>query len=144
MVEIDLFKRSSFEWVDIFGDDAALLANGFHAWAGVFFLNGRWYGIGGQSRKPAHLLAVGERSICLAAADDWLNTYESDESAHKSRAWLRQPPTDKQLAFLPPAYRTDYGLTRYHASALLSFRFNQSAIRSLVMGADPHALREAA
>jgi len=144
MAEIDLLKRSSFEWVDLFGDDAALVANGFHAWAGVFFLNGRWYGIGGQPKKPAHLLAMGERSICLAAADDWLNTHESDESAHKSRGWLRQPPTDKQLAFLPPSYRTDYGLTRYHASALLSFRFNQSAIRGLVMGADPHALREAA
>lgn len=144
MAEIDLLKRSSFEWVDLSGDDAALVANGFHAWAGVFFLNGRWYGIGGQPKKPAHLLAMGERSICLAAADDWLNTHESDESAHKSRGWLRQPPTDKQLAFLPPSYRTDYGLTRYHASALLSFRFNQSAIRGLVMGADPHALREAA
>jgi hypothetical protein len=54
------------------------------------------------------------------------------------------PPSDKQLAILPTAYRSDYGLTRYHASALLSFRFNQSAIRSLVHGADPDAFRQAA
>ncbi|MFN7177624.1 MAG: zinc ribbon domain-containing protein, partial [Thermaurantiacus sp.] len=31
MTEIDLLKRSSFAWVDLFGDDAALMANGFSA-----------------------------------------------------------------------------------------------------------------
>ena len=53
----------------------------------------------------------------------------------KSRRWLREPPTDKQLSFLPPEYRQDFGLTRYQASALLAFRFNRDAIRSLVFGA---------
>jgi hypothetical protein len=38
MSEIDLLKRSSFRWCDLFGDDAALMATGFEAWAGVFFL----------------------------------------------------------------------------------------------------------
>jgi len=32
MTEIDLLKRSSFAWVDLFEDDAALMANGFNAW----------------------------------------------------------------------------------------------------------------
>jgi superfamily II DNA or RNA helicase len=135
MSEIDLLKRSSFRWVALFGDDAALIANGFNAWGGVFFLNGRWYGIGGLQKQRPHLLAVGERTVCLAAADDWLNEQESDESAHKTRRWLNQPPTDRQLAFLPPEYRQDYGLTRYQASALLAFRFNREAIRALVFGA---------
>ncbi len=135
MSEIDLLKRSSFRWCDLFGDDAALIANGFNAWGGVFFLNGRWYGIGGLQKQRPHLLAVGERTVCLAAADDWLNEHESDESAHKTRRWLNQPPTDRQLAFLPPEYRQDFGLTRYQASALLAFRFNRDAIRSLVFGA---------
>ena len=135
MTEIDLLKRSSFRWCDLFGDDAALVASGFNAWGGVFFLNGRWYGIGGLQRQPPHLLAIGERTVCLAAADDWLNENESDETAHKSRRWLNQPPTDKQLALLPAEYRQDFGLTRYQASALLAFRFNRPAIRSLVFGA---------
>jgi hypothetical protein len=135
MSEIDLLKRSSFRWCDLFGDDAALIANGFNAWGGVFFLNGHWYGIGGLQKQRPHLLAVGERTVCLAAADDWLNEHESDESAHKTRRWLNQPPTDRQLAFLPPEYRQDFGLTRYQASALLAFRFNRDAIRSLVFGA---------
>ena len=136
MSEIDLLKRSSFRWCDLFGDDAALIANGFKAWGGIFFLNGRWYGIGGVQREAPRMLAVGERTVCLAAADDWLNTHESDESAHKTRRWLNQPPSEKQLQYLPAEYRQDFGLTRYQASALLSFRFNRGAIRSLVFGAE--------
>ena len=135
MSEIDLLKRSSFRWTDLFGDDAALIANGFNAWGGVFFLNGRWHSIGSARQRPARLLAIGERAVCLAAADDWLNEYETDESAHKSRAWLNAPATEKQIAHLPPERRLDYSLTRYQASALLTFKFNRGSIRNLVMNA---------
>ena len=132
MSEIDLLKRSSFRWCDLFGDDAALIANGFNAWGGVFFLDGRWHALGGGKGLQTRLLAVGERIVCMAAADDWLNEHETDESAHKSRRWLNQPATEKQLRYLPPAYRNDFSLTRYRASALLAFHFNRTAIRRLV------------
>jgi superfamily II DNA or RNA helicase len=144
MSEIDLLKRSSFRWCDLFGDDAALVANGFNAWGGVFFLNGRWYGVGGLQRQKPRLLGVGERAVCLAAADDWLNENETDETAHKSRSWLKLPPTEKQLALLPSVYRQDYGLTRYQASALITFSFNRAAIRALVFGAEQESLARAA
>ncbi|ABK45263.1 type III restriction enzyme, res subunit [Magnetococcus marinus MC-1] len=144
MSEVDLLKRSSFRWVDLFGDDAAMVANGFHAWGGIFFLNGNWHAVGGAKGQPTKLLSIGERTICLAAADDWLNESETDESAHKTKSWLNQPPTDKQLQYLPQAMRMDMGLTRYHASALLTFRFNKAAIRSLIFEADRQALAEVA
>jgi superfamily II DNA or RNA helicase len=144
MSEIDLLKRSSFKWCDLFSDDAALVATGFTAWAGVFFLNGRWYAVGGRQGQPTTLVGAGERMVCLAAADDWLNEHESDESAHKTRRWLSQPPTTKQLALLPAEYRQDFGLTRYQASALIAFQFNKAAIRRLVFGADRNALARAA
>jgi superfamily II DNA or RNA helicase len=144
MSEIDLLKRSSFQWCDLFGDDAALIATGFSAWAGIFFLNGRWYAVGGRQGHAAVLVGAGERMICLAAADDWLNEYESDESAHKTRRWLSQPPTTKQLGLLPAPFRQEFGLTRYHASALIVFQFNKNAIRRLVFGADGEALAVAA
>jgi ribosomal protein L40E len=140
MTEIDLLQRSSFQWCDLFGDDAALLANGFNAWAGAFFLNGAWHAVGGGKGEPPRLLSIGERLVALAAADDWLNAHESDESAHKSRRWLREPPTERQLAHLPPEARADLGMTRYQASALLTFKFNRHAIRQLVLGAQPVAL----
>ena len=144
MSEIDLLKRSSFQWCDLFGDDAALMANGFNAWGGIFFLAGRWHAVGGKQRDRAHLLAIGERTVCLAAADDWLNQHETDESAHKSKSWLHQGPTDKQLIYLPPDRRGDYSLTRYQASALITFQFNKQAIRALVQDAHADAGRQAA
>ena len=143
MTEIDLLKRSSFEWVDLFGTEDALLATGFAAWGGVFWLDGLWYAIGGERGGQPRLLGIGERSVCLAQADDWLNDHETDESAFKSKAWLTQPATQKQLQYLSPAARGDYGLTRYKASALMTFGFNKRAIRQLILSAAPPA-REAA
>jgi len=135
MTEIDLLKRSSFRWEDLFGDDAALMANGFTAWGGVFYLGGRWHAVGGAKGEAPRLLGIGERMVCLAAADDWLNEHESDESAFKTRGWLNQAATEKQLQYLAPEHRQDYGLTRYRASALITFSFNKRAIRQLVMAA---------
>lgn len=132
MTEIDLLKRSSFAWVDLFGTDDAMMATGFTAWGGIFWLDGVWYAIGGGKGERPHLLGVGERTVCLAQADDWLNTHETDESAFKTRSWLRQPPTEKQLRYLPPECRHDFGLTRYRASALMTFGFNKRAIRQLI------------
>ncbi|MFC3119422.1 zinc ribbon domain-containing protein [Jhaorihella thermophila] len=102
MTEIDLLKRSSFQWVDLFGDEAALMATGFTAWAGIFWMDGLWYAVGGRRGAQPRLLGIGERAVCLAQADDWLNAHESDESAFKTRGWLRQAPTEKQLQYLPP------------------------------------------
>lgn len=136
MSEIDLLKRSNFRWCDLFGSDDALMATGFNAWGGIFFLNGRWHAVGGGKDLQPHLLAIGERTVCMAKADDWLNGNESADSAHKTRRWLNEPPTQKQLQYLPQAMRTDFGMTRYQASALLSFQFNKSSIQRLVMAAN--------
>jgi hypothetical protein len=143
MTEIDLLKRSSFEWVDLFGTEDALMATGFTAWGGVFWLEGVWYAVGGAKGEVTQLLGVGERAICLAQADDWLNAHETDESAFKTRGWLKQPATEKQLQYLTPAARGDFGLTRYKASALMTFGFNKRVIRKLILSAAP-AAREAA
>ena len=143
MSEIDLLKRSNFRWCDLFGQDDAWMATGFHAWAGIFWLNGRWHAIGGGQGLGTHALAFGHRTVCMAQADDWLNAHETADSAHKTRRWLNQPPTPKQLQYLPPAVRTDLSLTRYQASALLSFLFNKAAIQRLVHAADAQ-LAEAA
>ena len=143
MTEIDLLKRSSFEWVDLFGTEDALLAAGFTAWAGVFWLDGLWYAIGGARGAQPQLLGIGERSVCLAQADDWLNDHETDESAFKTRSWLTQPATEKQLRYLSPEARGDFGLTRYKASALMTFGFNKRAIRALILSA-ASTTREAA
>lgn len=135
MTEIDLLERSSFAWVDLFGNDDALMAAGFKGWGGIFWKDGVWYAIGGARGVRPHLLGVGERAVCLAQADDWLNTHETDESAFKTRGWLGQAPTENQLKYLPPECRHDFGLTRYRASALMTFGFNKHGITQLINGA---------
>ena len=132
MTEIDLLRQSSFLWCDLFGDDGSLMATGFNAWAGVFCLEDHWHAVGGGKSLPTRRLAIGERLVCLAQADDFLNDHETEDAAHKTRAWIHQPATEAQLRYLPPTARQDFGLTRYRASALLSFRFNQPAIRQAV------------
>ncbi len=144
MTEIDLLARSSFQWVDLHGNGAAMMAAGFTAWAGVFNEDGRFYAVGGAKGRPAVLLGVGENLVCLAAADDWLNNNETDESAHKTKAWLHQPATERQFAFLPPACRMDVSLTRYQASAMLSLKFNLPAIRARIAEAKGSGLAVAA
>ena len=132
MTEIDLLRKSSFLWCDLFGDDGSLMATGFHAWAGVFHLDGHWHAVGGGKNLPTRRLAIGERLVCLAQADDFLNDHETEDAAHKTRAWINQPATEQQLRYLPPTAHQDFGLTRYRASALLSFGFNKQAIRQAV------------
>lgn len=132
MTEVDIFKRSPFRWCDLFADEASYLATGFEAWAGVFFKDGIWYGVGGRKKQKTKLLAIAERKVCFAAADDWLNTYETDSGAKKSRSWLNQPITSQQLKFLPAHFKHDFNLNRYHASCLLAFRFNKRDIHSCI------------
>ncbi|MBF0182595.1 MAG: DEAD/DEAH box helicase [Magnetococcales bacterium] len=144
MTEMDLLARSSFLWVDLFGDDAALVANGFAAWGGIFFLDDRWHAVGGANGIPARLLSIGERIVCLAAADDWLNDHESANSAHKTKRWIHEAPTERQLQYLPAEYRFDHNLTRYQASALLTFRFNKRVIQELIFRVGQQPLAEVA
>ena len=131
MSEIDLLKRSNFEWIDIKNNGACYMASGFEAWGCVVFKNGDWVAVGGHKSQPAHPLARGDKQICLAAADDWLNSHETESAAHKTRGWLNQSPTDKQMQYLPD-YQHDYSLTRYKASVLMTAKFNRTAILKAV------------
>ena len=133
MMEINLLNRSHFEWVDLFGDDASFISTGFEAWGGVFYFNGNWHSVGGQQKSTGSLLASGSRIVCFAAADDWLNEHETEETAHKTREWLREPPTPKQISTLPTESRLDFNLTRYRASARITFEMNKNKISELIL-----------
>jgi DNA repair protein RadD len=134
MTEIDLLtKRSNFKWCDLFDDSSSFMASGFNAFAGVFFLNDSWNAIGGSEVFGIKIIAKGSKQICLAKADDFLNEYETYENAYKSKKWLNEPASVKQLNLLPQVYRTDFGITKYKAANLLKFHFNKQAIKSLLL-----------
>ena len=92
MAEIDILKRSSFLWCDLRRDDQYFIATGFEAWGGVFYRDGEWYAVGGRKNHAVKLLAAGERIVCFAAADDWINLFETESAAHKTKNWLHQLP----------------------------------------------------
>lgn len=136
MSEIDLFAKSNFKWIDLFGDDMALMASGFEAWAGVFCdPAGRWHSIGGGKGKWPKLLGAGERIVAIALGDDWMNEHESEDGAHKTRRWLKLPATDTQMQWLDE-YKSegiDSGFNRYHASCLMNFKFARDKIKRIVL-----------
>lgn len=127
MTEIDLLRNSPFQWCPVAPDSSIVMATGFEAWGGIISRDGRWYAVGGAKNASAKVLQVGERLACLASADDWLRENETEDAAHKSRRWLRQPPTEKQQRYLPAAYR-GAALTRYEASCILTHAFNRARI----------------
>lgn len=132
MMEINLLQQSNFLWVDLFGDDNSLISSGFKAWGGLFQFEDTWYAVGGKNGEEAKLLTSGPRIVCLAAANDWLNLYETEDTVHKTRDWLREMPTQKQIKVLQKQDKLDFSLTRYRASALITFEMNKKAIHTLI------------
>jgi hypothetical protein len=137
MTEIDLLDRSPFFWCDLHGDGQALMASGFQGWAGVFHDGTLWHALGrprGQAIRP---LAVGTRVQALAAADDFLRMTETSSAAAKSRRWLNDPASMRQIELLQRAgFETsgmDFGLSKYAANCHLNFRWNRAAIRAAVL-----------
>ena len=105
---------------------------GFESWGAVLRREDHWAAVGGLQPKggarSARVIATGDRAVCLAGADDWVNQHESAETAHRSRAWTKQPPSEKQRRYLPQFAREN-GVTRYEASCYLAVRFNTGLIK---------------
>ena len=74
----------------------------------------------------------------LAAADDFLRATETGTASIKSRRWLNDPATMKQMALLQRAGHEanglDFSLSKYAANCHLNFRWNRGAITSAVLG----------
>jgi DNA repair protein RadD len=161
MVEFQLFLDSSkFRWCKLIGDDNALITTGSNAWGGIFFLDKSWFAVGWsrtagdssklwkkkhQSSEPVddlELLAVGDREKCIQCADDWLNSKEPNESAHyKTNQTLDQPPSDRQMKWLPKEMRTADITTMHIYSANLSYYVNKDAIMQLMRDHSPTLTR---
>jgi len=130
--EVDILGRSMWRYVDLFGTGRCFLASGFEAWAGIFSKDDdTWYAIGRKKRCRVSCVMVGERTQALAAADDFLRTWESEPASRKFCRWLNEPCTDAQMAQLS---RFGYGpgLSKYEAGAHLSFRFGQRDIERII------------
>lgn len=140
MIEVELIKASPYRWVDIWEDDSILVATAFDSWALAIWFYGQWHALGGTKGVGIRHLAMGERHLAVAAADDYLREHGDKNSAAKSKRWLNQPATDKQLAFLGLDRMSSLGLNSYAAACKLTWKFNQNGIQARLKG----AVREAA
>jgi len=136
MMEVDLLKRSPFKWADVFGSGKVLVASGFSAWAVTASANGTdWVTLGKKRSEGIRRLAVGAKLQSLAAGDDFMRMNEDTEAATKSKRWLRDQPSFKQLELLRQVgydAKKDFNLRKYEASCLLNFLWAKNDIEAEV------------
>ena len=80
-----------------------MMASGFNGWAGVFHDGALWHALGQPKGRAIRPLAIGTRVQSLAAADDFLRATETGTASIKSRRWLNDPATMKQMDLLQRA-----------------------------------------
>ena len=125
LTEVDVMKNSPFKWIDLFGTDKVMMASGFNAWVTACAPDGgNWVSLGKIKGRHIKTLAIGDKARAMAAADDFLRINEDSDAARKSKRWLRDPATFKQLQLLRqsgwPA-ENDFNLQKYQAACLLNF-----------------------
>jgi superfamily II DNA or RNA helicase len=128
LIEIDVLNRSPFAWEPI--DDTALVAVGFKASAAVRRWGDGWIAIGLPKDGRAVPLRLGHRYQAMAAADDFMRQSEDSGTAHKTAGWLVMPPSHKQVELLAGIGVSPVGLSRYAASARLTWKWNERRIKA--------------
>ncbi|WP_189538695.1 zinc ribbon domain-containing protein [Novosphingobium arvoryzae] len=138
LLEIDLLNQSPFQWCDVSGDGSSLIASGFDAWAGVFHDGTLWHALGGPKAGAPRKIAIGTKVQALAEADDFLRSAENGLAAAKSKRWLKEPASTKQLDCLRRAGASvspmNFGVSKYDANCQLRYYWNRHAITSAVFG----------
>lgn len=135
--EVELLELSPYAWQDLF-DGVVTVSNAMTAWAALVLYRDRWHAIGRVEKNPPRLLSVAGKDskvTALAAADDFLREHGDKDAARKTKRWLHEPASDKQLSQLGLATEVVFGITKYLASCQLTWRFNERDIQRLVMRA---------
>lgn len=138
--EVELLDASPYKWQDLF-DGMVTISNGMTAWAVIVYYNDKWVAIGKvdnpeTGKQPARLLAVAgkeNRTAALASADDFLRDNGDIDAAKKTKRWMTEPATPKQLQLLGYEQLSAFGVTKYLASCQLTWQFNEREIQRLVL-----------
>lgn len=132
MTEVDLLADSPFRYETLF-NGLVSIASALDAWAVVVNYGTHWHAIGGgRDIGIRHLADNGDRLLSMAAADDFLREHGDRDMANKAKRWMTQPPSDKQLAMLKVDAMQAMGMTKYHATCLIQWRFSEKAIRTVL------------
>ena len=132
LTEVDVFNDSPFKWVDLFDTGKVLMASGFDAWVTCCAPDGdNWIAIGKVKQQPMRQLILSDKTQAVAAADDFLRVNEDNTASKKSKRWMRDPPSQRQLELLENmgwSAQKDFGLNKYRAACLLNFFWNKNKI----------------
>jgi len=137
LTELEILDASPFRYIDLFDSGKAMMASGFDAWAAVFSLDGEnWHALGKvKAENVVHQVQIGDRIQALAAADDFLRENETDSAAKKTKRWLNEPATLKQIKLLsrfgydmPTDVLGQSGWTKYQAACHANFQFSRRLI----------------
>jgi len=83
----------------------------------------------------AEALRSGTKLQAMAAADDFLRRIETSGNASKSKAWLFEPASSKQIDQLrAQGAAAMSGLTKYGASCRIHHLWNKRAIWAVLYG----------
>jgi hypothetical protein len=105
------------------------------AWACVVQHDGKQYAIGGRDAQAgATLIAVtDDRLQAVASADDYLREHGDKDAARKSKRWLTEPPSDKQLIQLGLDVFSSVGMTKYRATCALTWKWRERFIKAKIL-----------
>lgn len=140
LTEMDILDASPFRYCDLFGNGSILMATGFEAWAGIMTTDAgdTWHALGKQRTGEVEELLIGSRLQAMAAADDYLRNFETETAARKTRRWLDDPASEKQIELLN---RMGYNLqpdllgqtmSKYAAMCHLGFQFDRRGIERVL------------
>ena len=132
MTEIDLLADTPFRYESLFGG-LVMVASAIDAWVAVVSYFGRWHAVGSAKGGSLHHLAnAADRFIALSQADDYLRAHGDADASNKSKRWLSQPASSRQLQLLGMDTMSGFGMTKYGASCHLDWKFNEKAIRRVL------------
>lgn len=136
MTEYDLMQMSPFLWMDLFGDGCLMVAMGFEGFVGVANTSNLSISFGKRSKGKLKVLSVGQKVQAMAAADDFLREIEDTNAANKTKRWLSQRATPKQVEHLltqgVEVRPMDLSWTKYKAACMLNFMWNRGTIEYAV------------
>lgn len=142
MTEIDVLNDSPMKWVQLF-DGQVMIASTFNAWGIIVNYYGRWHAIGGaEDIGVRHLanVAVDQKILALATADDFIRENGNIKDARKTKGWLKDPASEQQLKLLGLDRMNSFGLTKYDAACWLTWRKVEKIVRRKLEDAASHTL----
>lgn len=134
LTEVEILEMSPFRW-ESFWDGMVTIASAMTAWACVVQHDGKQYAVaGGERYSSATLLTVtDDRLQAIASADDYLREHGDKDASRKSKRWLTEPPSDKQLIQLGLDAITSMGMTKYRATCALTWKWHEKHVKGKVL-----------